>query len=136
MKKNVLYWICTVFMIALMGVGAIPNMMSSPESVAFFEHLGYPAYLLPFLGVAKLLGSIVILIPGFPRIKEWVYAGFVFDLTGALYSIISVGDINSGLFAFVLGYLAIAGSYILHHQRIQSRANAIQLTTAAYAGAK
>lgn len=75
-----------------MVLGSIPDIMSVPNAVALFNHLGYPTYLLPFLGIAKLLGVVAIIIPGFPRIKEWAYAGFVFDLTGAMYSSISVGD--------------------------------------------
>ena len=68
------------------GFGFYSDIMSVPDAVALFNHLGYPTYLLPFIGIAKLLGVVAILIPGFPRIKEWAYAGFVFDLTGAMYS--------------------------------------------------
>ncbi|WJH36548.1 DoxX family protein [Paenibacillus sp. CC-CFT747] len=60
------YWIFTVLLIGLMGVGAIPDLLSVPDAVKLFEHLGYPAYLLPFLGLAKLLGIVAILVPGFP----------------------------------------------------------------------
>ncbi|MDF2718510.1 MAG: DoxX-like family protein, partial [Paenibacillus sp.] len=93
MKKiAVLYWSFTGLLSALMVIGSIPDMMLVPEAVALFEHLGYPAYLLPFLGIAKLLGIVAILVPGFPRIKEWAYAGLFFDLLGAMYSSIAVGD--------------------------------------------
>ena len=57
-----------------------------------FRHLGYPTYLLPFVGTAKILGVAAVLFPGFGRVKEWAYAGLVFDLTGALHSHLSVGD--------------------------------------------
>jgi uncharacterized membrane protein YphA (DoxX/SURF4 family) len=121
MKKiKIFYWIFTVLMVALMGVGAIPDIMSNPDAVTLFAHLGYPAYLLPFLGVAKLLGVVAILVPGFPRIKEWAYAGFVFDLTGAMYSSIAVGDPPIGLVFFFIGYIVIAGSYVLHHKRLRT----------------
>jgi uncharacterized membrane protein YphA (DoxX/SURF4 family) len=128
-KTRIFYWIFTVLTVALMGVGAIPDVISNPDAVALFAHLGYPAYLLPFLGVAKLLGVVAILIPGFPRIKEWAYAGFVFDLTGAMYSSISVGDPASGLVFFFIGYIVIAGSYVLYHKkrRTTSLSNAITL---------
>src|SRR5206468_8172530 len=97
MKKiTVLYWVFTGLLSALMLLGAIPDLMSVPDAVTLFNHLGYPAYLLPFLGVAKILGVIAILVPGFPRIKEWAYAGFVFDLAGAMYSSIAVHDPASG----------------------------------------
>jgi hypothetical protein len=122
-KVNIIYWIFTVLTIALMGVGAIPDIMSVPSAVELFVHLGYPTYLLPFIGIAKVLGVVAILIPGFPRIKEWAYAGFVIDLTGALYSTIAVGDVNAGLAFFLLGYIVIFGSYFYYHKRLKLASN-------------
>lgn len=118
MKKiNIFYWIFTGLLVLLMGMGAITDVLFDPQAVALFDHLGYPAYLLPFIGVAKLLGVVAILVPGFPRIKEWAYAGFVFDLTGAMYSSIAVGDPASVWVLFFIGYILIAGSYFFHHQK-------------------
>ncbi|MEC0345833.1 DoxX family protein [Peribacillus frigoritolerans] len=119
-KTKIIYWIFTGLLVALMALGSIPDIMSVPDAVALFNHLGYPTYLLPFIGIAKLLGVVAILIPGFPRIKEWAYAGFVFDLTGAMYSSISVGDPVSGWLIFIIGYILIAGSYIYHHKILKS----------------
>ncbi|MGE7759600.1 DoxX family protein [Peribacillus sp. NPDC097895] len=119
-KTKIIYWIFTGLLVILMGLGSIPDIMSVPDAVDLFTHLGYPTYLLPFLGIAKLLGIVAILVPGFPRIKEWAYAGFVFDLTGALYSSISVGDPASGWLIFIIGYILIAVSYIFHHKIIKS----------------
>ncbi|NOU97655.1 DoxX family protein [Paenibacillus sp. LMG 31456] len=121
MKKITIgYWICTVLTVVLMGVGAIPDLLSVPDAVTLFAHLGYPAYLLPFLGVAKILGIVAILVPGFPRIKEWAYAGLVFDLTGAAYSSLAVGDPAIGLVFFLIGFLVIFGSYVLYHKRLRA----------------
>jgi hypothetical protein len=121
MKKILtIYWILTGLLLAITISGSIPDVMSVPDAVALFTHLGYPDYLLPFLGVAKLLGAAAILIPGFPRIKEWVYAGFVYDITGAMYSSISVGDPASSWLLFIIIYILIAGSYIFHHKKIKS----------------
>ena len=78
--------------------------MNVPDAVAFMTALGYPPYFTPFIGVAKLLGSIAILIPGFPRIKEWAYAGLVFDLIGAVYSQIAVGMPSAGLLFMLLPF--------------------------------
>ncbi|NEW05641.1 DoxX family protein [Paenibacillus sp. SYP-B3998] len=120
MKKTIIiYWIFTGLLAALMVLGAIPDIMSVPDAVALFNHLGYPAYLLPFIGFAKLLGVIALLIPGYPRIKEWAYAGFVIDLTGAMYSSISVGDPASGWMLFFIGYLLIACSYVYYHRKLK-----------------
>ncbi|MBD0383988.1 DoxX family protein [Paenibacillus sedimenti] len=116
-KTKVMYWIFTALLIALMGFGAIPDILSLPDAVALFDHLGYPAYLLPFLGVAKLLGLAAILIPGLPRIKEWAYAGLAFDLIGAMYSSIAVGDPASGWVFFFIGFSVIAGSYVCYHKK-------------------
>jgi uncharacterized membrane protein YphA (DoxX/SURF4 family) len=117
-KTTIFYWVFTVLTAVLMGVGAVPDLLSVPDAVTLFDHLGYPAYLLPFLGAAKILGVIAIIVPGFPRIKEWAYAGLVFDLTGAMYSTIAVGDPAIGLVFFLLGYIVIAGSYVLYHKRL------------------
>jgi hypothetical protein len=118
MKKTMIaYWVFTGLLAALMVFGSIPDIMSVPEAVALFDHLGYPAYLLPFLGIAKILGVVAILVPGFPRIKEWAYAGLAFDLIGAMYSSISVGDPASGWMLFPIGYILIAGSYVFHHKK-------------------
>jgi len=91
MKKNkIIYWIVTTLFIAFMIFTAIPEILNTAESVAFMDHLGYPAYFNQFIGIAKILGCIAILIPGYPRIKEWAYAGLAFDLAGAIYSMIAV----------------------------------------------
>jgi len=119
-KINIIYWIFTGLLLAAMSLGAIPDLLSMPEALAVFKHLGYPAYLSPFMGAVKLLGVIAILIPGFPRIKEWVYAGFVFDLTGATYSGLATGDpVLQVVLPMLIGYALIIGSYIYHHKRLK-----------------
>ncbi|TGE05446.1 DoxX family protein [Hymenobacter fodinae] len=115
-KTKLLYWLATGLLIVLMAMSGIMNSMSTPESVAAFEHLGYPAYLLPFLGVAKLLGCVALVVPGFPKLREWAYAGFVFDLAGAMYSSIAVGDPASTWLPIGVGFLLIAASYRLNQR--------------------
>ena len=68
------------------------NLMGAPEILAGLEHLGYPAYLAKILGTWKLLGVVALLAPGFRRLKEWAYAGFFFNLTGATLSHFASGD--------------------------------------------
>ena len=120
-STKIWYWIFTGLLVALMTFSSIPNVMVNQASIDFFRHLGYPAYLIPFLGVAKLLGVIALLVPGYPRIKEWAYAGFTFDLLGATYSGIMIGDPMGGVLfmAFFLGL--IAGSYYFYHKRLRER---------------
>ena len=120
-KTKIIYWILTGLMSLGLGLGAVFNAMSSKESVELISgHLGFPAYLVPFVGVAKLLGIITILIPGFPRLKEWAYAGLVFDLVGAMYAHIAIGaPVSEWAPLFVL-IAIIAGSYIYHHKLLNT----------------
>ena len=88
---NILYWAFTILFGGLMAFSAIPNILSNDDSIKFLhDMLGYPVYFIPFIGTAKLLGVIALLIPGLKKIKEWAYAGLFFDLAGAVYSGIAV----------------------------------------------
>lgn len=101
-------------MAAFMLMASIPDVLRMPEAVAMFTHLGYPTYLLPFIGVAKILAVLTILIPGFSALKEWAYAGLVFDLVGAWYSHIAVGDLASVWIFAVIALLMVLASYFLY----------------------
>mgnify|MGYP000908294780 CR=1 FL=1 len=91
-KQTLPYWIPTVlFSLAMLGSGSM-NLMGAPEVLAGLEHLGYPVYLAKILGTWKLLGVVALLAPGFRRLKEWAYAGFFFNLTGATLSHFASGD--------------------------------------------
>jgi uncharacterized membrane protein YphA (DoxX/SURF4 family) len=72
------------------------------EETQFVLDLGYPAYLLTLLGILKILGIVAVLIPRFPVIKEWAYAGFFFAMSGAVYSHIAVHNPPKDLFGPVL----------------------------------
>src|SRR5436189_5891128 len=88
---KILYWVFTILFAALMIFSAVGSIVVNEDAKKLIhDQLGYPVYFIPFTGVAKLLGSIVILIPGLKRIKEWAYAGLFFDLVGAIYSGIAV----------------------------------------------
>lgn len=102
-------------MAAFMTLSAIPDVIKAPEAIEIFRHLGYPDYLLPFIGVAKLLGVVAVLLPRFPRLKEWAYAGLTFDVIGAFYSHISVGDAASFWIFPLVALALILGSYFLYH---------------------
>ena len=67
------------------------DLLQPPELIETFWELGYPPYLLTILGVAKLLGLLVVLAPGLPRLKEWAYAGLMIDVVGAFFSHLAVG---------------------------------------------
>jgi hypothetical protein len=106
--KNVAYWITTVLVAFFIGGGGLAQVARVPGTVDGFVHiLHYPAYFVTILGVWKVLGVIAILVPRFPRLKEWAYAGIFFDLTGAAASSASVGVF--GAYAFhILAPLIIA----------------------------
>ncbi len=102
---------------AFMLMSAIPDLVKSPEAVDAFRYLGYPQYLILFIGIAKVLGVLAVLVPGFPRLKEWAYAGLCFDLVGALYSAISVNFPLEVLAFPSTGLVLLALSYIFYHKR-------------------
>ena len=120
-KTKILYWVFTGLFAFVMLGSALPDIFSVPMAVEGFEKMDMPPYLLPFLGIAKTLGVIAILIPGFPRLKEWAYAGLVFDLLGATYSIIASGQPVGGWAFMALPLGLAAASYVFYHQRLKSR---------------
>ncbi|AKD54800.1 DoxX family protein [Spirosoma radiotolerans] len=118
-KTKIVYWVLTgLFAFAMLG-SAIPDIMVAPMAVQGFKEIGYPAYLVPFLGVAKLLGVIALLVPGFPRVKEWAYAGLFFDLLGAAYSVYSIGKPLTDWIPMLVLLLIGAGSYRFYHKKNQ-----------------
>ena len=116
-------WIVTGLMAALMLLSAVPDVLRIPGALLVFQHLGYPPYLLVFLGTAKILGVVAVLLPGLPRIKEWGFAGLTFDVSGALYSHLSIGDPPSAWTPAVVALALVGGSYIAYQMR-RSRARA------------
>ncbi|HEV8285339.1 MAG TPA: DoxX family protein [Chitinophagaceae bacterium] len=117
-KTKIIYWIFTSLFAFFMLGSAIPDILSSPVAVkGMHEGLGYPLYFIPFIGVAKLLGVVAILVPGFPRIKEWAYAGLFFDLIGATYSIMSLGAPAANWIFMTLPIGLGICSYVFYHKK-------------------
>lgn len=85
-RNKIIYWIATAWLALGMISTAIVQLIQMQEEVDNVTRLGYPVYVLTIIGVWKILGVIVILIPRFPLLKEWAYAGFFFAMTGALIS--------------------------------------------------
>ena len=112
-----LYWIFTGLFGAFMLFSAIPDIMVTPEAVEFITNLGYPSYIIAFLGVAKALGVIAILVPGFPRLKEWAYAGLFYDLLGATYSGVANDGLQPAMAFMLLPFTLLALSYGYYHKR-------------------
>ena len=91
-KRLIGYWIATGILCFIMGVGGVMDALRTADALEIFARLGYPAYFALLLGVAKLLGVVAVVVPGFPRLKEWAYAGFTFDLLAAAASHAAIGD--------------------------------------------
>ena len=109
---KIVYWITTILVVLPIGSGGIAQMMqyfASPHGVV--PVLGYPMYFFLILGFWKFFGALTILMPGFPRLKEWAYAGIFFDLTGAAASCALSG--GYGAYGFhVIAPLIITGFMI------------------------
>jgi|SRR5271169_4143571 len=78
MGRKVAYWASTGLVAAMSLLSAATYLSGSQQAVEGFAHVGYPQQLRVLLGIAKLLGAITLVVPGWPRLKEWAYAGFTF----------------------------------------------------------
>ena len=116
---KITYWVFTILLVILMLFSALASFKQSPDGVALMKHIEYPYSVLTLLSIAKILGVIAILVPGFPRLKEWAYAGFTFDLVGAIYASLSVGDPISLSLPIFLGLIFVFGSYIFYHKKMK-----------------
>jgi hypothetical protein len=88
---RVAYWVCTGLVAFFIGLGGMAYALQVPDVIQGVVALGFPVHFIVLLGVWKVLGSLAILVPGFPLLKEWAYAGIIFDLTGAASATIGTG---------------------------------------------
>jgi hypothetical protein len=91
-RKKIIYWIATIWLALGMLSTGVVQLIKMEEEVAVITNLGYPVYILTILGVWKMLGVVAVLVPKFPLVKEWAYAGFFFLMTGAIISHLVAGD--------------------------------------------
>jgi len=111
--KKISYWIFTAWLALGMTSTGIVQLIKMDDEVSRIESLGYPVYLLTLLGIWKLLGVVAILVPKFPVIKEWAYAGFFFTCTGAAFSHLNVHDSIGDIFTCLLLLALTITSYLL-----------------------
>lgn len=108
MKKRdkIIYWIATIWLsLGMLSTGVVQLFKikgDSPGSVDSMSHLGYPVYFVTILGICKILGVVALLIPKFPLLKEWAYAGFFFMMSGAIFTHIAAGNSISEVFPSLL----------------------------------
>jgi hypothetical protein len=91
-KRTVAYWFTTTLLVAEGILGGVWDLARTSLVRADVVGLGFPVYVLTILGIWKLLGAVAILVPGFPRLKEWAYAGMFFNYSGAVASHLAVGN--------------------------------------------
>jgi uncharacterized membrane protein YphA (DoxX/SURF4 family) len=108
-RNKIIYWISTIWLaLGMLSTGTLQLFRAkaegalTPPGVYGITHLGYPVYFLTILGIWKILGVVALLIPKFPLLKEWTYAGFFFVMSGAIFSHIAVGDSISEIFPSLL----------------------------------
>jgi DoxX-like protein len=109
--------IVTALMAVLMLLSAVPDVLRLPDALLVFERLGYPPYLLRFLGTAKILAVAAVLVPVPRWIKEWAFAGLTIDVAGALYSHLSIGDPPAAWAPAVIALALVSGSYFAYRLR-------------------
>ncbi|HEU0065105.1 MAG TPA: DoxX family protein [Flavisolibacter sp.] len=101
-RNKIIYWISTLWLaLGMLSTGTV-QLFKVNAKVDFITHLGYPIYFLTLLGVWKILGVVALLIPKFPLLKEWAYAGFYFAMSGAIFSHIAFGDSMNEIFPSLL----------------------------------
>jgi hypothetical protein len=113
-RNKIIYWFVTIWLALGMVVTGTVQLFKGKTGqggVDMITHLGYPVYLLTILGIWKILGVVVVLIPKFPLLKEWAYAGFFFTMTGAIFSHIASGDPMSEIFPSLLLLILTAVSW-------------------------
>jgi len=105
---SIAYWVTTAMVVFELALGGVWDILRVPQVRGLIERLGYPSYFLVILGIWKLLGAVALAIPRFPRLKEWAYAGVLFDLTGAIASQLASGLIDAGTLAYPIVITGVA----------------------------
>lgn len=114
---TILYWIFTVLFALAMLSTCIPN----EDGYKFItEMLGYPDYFVNYIAVVKVFGVIGILIPGFPRVKEWAYAGLFFDMISATYSFYAVDMLTIDSWGMLIFFGLGIASYVFYHKKMRA----------------
>jgi hypothetical protein len=119
-KLNIIYWTSTILFTAFMGMTGVQNVMMTQDSIDLITtDLGFPQYIIPFLGLAKIFGCIGLLIPIPPRLKEWCYAGLFFDFMGAIYSMVADNGFDPMMLTLLVPFALMGLSYGAHHRRLE-----------------
>ncbi|MDR8393979.1 DoxX family protein [Aliifodinibius sp. S!AR15-10] len=101
-RNKIIYWISTIWLALGMLSSGIVQLFKMKEEIDFIIELGYPVYFMTILSAWKILGVVAVLVPKFPLLKEWTYAGFFFSMSGAIFSHIAMGDPVNEIFPSLL----------------------------------
>ena len=114
-RNKIIYWIATIWLsLGMVSTGVVQLLKlkgDGPGSLDTMTHLGYPVYFVTILGISKILGVVALLIPKFPLLKEWAYAGFFFMMSGAIFTHIAAGNSMSEIFPSLLLLILIVISW-------------------------
>jgi hypothetical protein len=114
-RNKIIYWIATLWLsLGMLSTGVVQLVKlkgDGPGSLVSMTHLGYPAYFVTMLGICKILGVVVLLVPKFPLLKEWAYAGFFFMMSGAIFTHIVAGSSMSEIFPSLLLLILVVISW-------------------------
>jgi len=116
-RNKIIYWVSTLWLALGMLSAGIVQLFQMKEETEFIIKLGYPVYFLTLLGIWKILGVIAVLIPRFPLLKEWAYAGFFFMMSGAAFSHIASNTIDEIFPALLLLVLTVVSWYFRPSER-------------------
>ena len=110
-RNKIIYWISTIWLaLGMLSTGFV-QLIKMDGEVTRIAQLGYSDYILTILGVWKILGVVALLIPKFPLLKEWAYAGFFFAMSGAVCSHLARGSGTADFFGPVLLLILTAVSW-------------------------
>ena len=107
-RQVIAYWVTTALVVFELVLGGAWDILRVTQTRVLIKRLGYPSYFLVILGIWKLLGAVALVIPKFPRLKEWTYAGVIFDLTGAVASLFASGLVTVGTTAYPVLMIGVA----------------------------
>ena len=136
-RNKIIYWVSTLWLALGMTSTGIVQFIKMKEEVDLFNRLGYPIYFLTILSIWKILGVVAVLIPRFPLLKEWAYAGFFFAMSGAVFSHIASGSAAMDYFGPVLLIVLTVTSWYFRpeerkvvsaHQETRRKSHMVQAT--------
>jgi len=127
-RNKIIYWVATSWLaLGMLSTGIVQLLKVESETDNIIK-LGYPVYFLTLLGIWKILGVVAVLIPKFPLLKEWAYAGFFFAMSGATFSRIAAGDSINEIFPSLLLLILTVVSW--YFRPVDRKINSVNLINA------